>query len=98
MTIDAKRDLANISAASSPAGKDLRLRTSASRTSKPPRCYGMNFKERRPAPPMTAANTGLASRRPPPRNSASAEIERLLVGADDSELSEKWTAWAFIHR
>ena len=45
MTIDAKRDLANIQLASSPAGKDLRLRTSASPASKPPRCYGMNLKE-----------------------------------------------------
>ena len=45
MTIDAKRDLANISAGDFAAGKGLRLRTSASRASKPPRCYGMNLKE-----------------------------------------------------
>jgi hypothetical protein len=45
MTIDAKRDLANISAGDFAAGKDLRLRTSASPASKPPRCYGMNLKE-----------------------------------------------------
>jgi hypothetical protein len=50
MTIDAKRDWPISELASSPAGKDLRHRTSASRTRKPPRCGRMNLKERRPAP------------------------------------------------
>ena len=50
MTIDAKRDLANISAGEFACWKRYKFRTSASRTRKPPRCDRMNLKERRPAP------------------------------------------------
>ena len=50
MTIDAKRDLANISAREFACRKRFETPNVDPRTSKPPRCYGMNFKERRRAP------------------------------------------------